>query len=258
MAALGAQEHGGRRRALLPRLRRLPAPRSGERRSHHPARRVPDQLHALPARNRAGHAADDVRVPDAGRAPVRLRGRQCLDVRRLDRDVGSDPDGAPDHAPEQDGHLVGRAPALCRASRRPWRSSPAMRWRPRMPELDAETGHRAADRRGSTRETSAVVVQYPDILGRITDLDANRRGGAGRRRAADRGGDRAGRARPDQVAGRNGRRHRRRRRPVRSASGSSSAGPMSGCSPAARSMSGKCRAASPAKRSMPRASAASC
>ena len=85
-----AQEHGRGRCALLPRLRRLPAPRPGERRSYHPARRVPDQLHALPARDRAGHAADAVRVPDAGRAAVRLRGRQCVDVRRLDRDVGSD------------------------------------------------------------------------------------------------------------------------------------------------------------------------
>ena len=113
MTALVAQEHGRGRRALLPRLRRLPASRPGERRPHHPARRVPDQLHALPARDRAGHAADAVRVPDAGRAAVRLRGRQRVDVRRLDRDVGSDRHGAPHHAAEQDDHLVGRAPALC-------------------------------------------------------------------------------------------------------------------------------------------------
>src|SRR3546814_4503876 len=41
-----------------------------KRRPYHPARRVPDQLHALPARNCAGHPADAVRVPDSGRAPV--------------------------------------------------------------------------------------------------------------------------------------------------------------------------------------------
>ena len=131
MTALVAQEHGRGRRALLPRLRRLQAPHPGERRPYHPARRVPDQLHALPARDRAGHAADDVRVPDAGRAAVRLRGRQCVDVRRLDRDVGSDPDGAPHHAPEQDDHLVGRAPALCQRREDDGASSPRTRSTPR-------------------------------------------------------------------------------------------------------------------------------
>ena len=45
--------------------RGLSPPCPGERRSPDPARRVPDRLHALPARNRAGHAADAVRVPDA-------------------------------------------------------------------------------------------------------------------------------------------------------------------------------------------------
>ena len=37
-----------------------------DRRPHDPARRVPDLLHALPARDRAGHAAVAVRVPDPG------------------------------------------------------------------------------------------------------------------------------------------------------------------------------------------------
>ena len=52
----------------------------GERRPSDPARRVPDRLHALPAGNRAGHAAGAVRIPDAGRAALRLRRRQRLDV----------------------------------------------------------------------------------------------------------------------------------------------------------------------------------
>ena len=109
----GAQELGRGRRTLLPRLRCLPPPYSGERRPHHPARRVSDQLHALSARDRAGHAADAVRIPDPGRPAVRLRGRQCVDVRWIDRDVGSHRHGAPDHAPDQNADLVGRAPALC-------------------------------------------------------------------------------------------------------------------------------------------------
>ena len=109
---LGPQEHGGGRGALLPRLRRLQASHPGERRPHHPARRVPDRLHALSAGNRAGHAAGSFRIPDPGRSAVRLRGRQRIDVRRLHGDVGSHRHGSPHHAAEQDDHLVRRASAL--------------------------------------------------------------------------------------------------------------------------------------------------
>ena len=113
----GAQEHGRGRSALLPRLRRVQASRPGERRPSHPARRIPHRLHALPARNRAGHAAGPVRIPDPGRAAARLRGRQCVDVRRLDRLLGSDRHGAADHAAEEGDRLVGAPPALCRGVR---------------------------------------------------------------------------------------------------------------------------------------------
>ena len=41
---------------------------------------IPDQLHALPAGNLAGHPAGPVRVPDPGRQPDRHGGRQRLDV----------------------------------------------------------------------------------------------------------------------------------------------------------------------------------
>ena len=108
----GTQEHGGGRGALLPRLRRLQASHPGERRPHHPARRVPDRLHALSAGNRAGHAAGSVRIPDPGRSAVRLRSRQRVDVRRLHGNVGSHRHGSPHHSAEQDDHLVGRASAL--------------------------------------------------------------------------------------------------------------------------------------------------
>ena len=87
---------------------------------------------------------------------------------------------------------------------------------------------------------------------------ADRRRGASRRRAAGRGRHRAGRARPHQVAGRDGRGHRRRRRPVdrrRPAVRRALCRPVRHtreiCPPDAR-------AASPARPSMPRASAASC
>ena len=209
----GAQEHGRGRGALLPRLRRLPPPRPGERRPSHPARRVPDRLHALPAGNRAGHAAGAVRIPDPGRAAAtaaRSPMPRCTTARP--------PAGK--RSAWRGGSRGGRRRSSRRActrimsrSARRWPSSPATRSTPRCRSSSAATD---AERliAAIDGETSCVVVQYPDILGRITDLDADRRGGACQGRAADRGGDRAGRAGPDQVAGRDGRRHRRRRGPV--------------------------------------------
>ena len=80
LGALAARNVAGGLGAVLLRRRRLPAPCAGERRSSDPALRVPDHLHALPARDRAGHAAVSVRVPDPGRAADRHGGRQRLDV----------------------------------------------------------------------------------------------------------------------------------------------------------------------------------
>ncbi len=94
----GGEEPRGRRRAVLPRRRRLSPPRAGERRSSDPALGVPDQLHALSAGDLAGHAAGAVRIPDPGRGADRHGGRQRLDVRRLDRLRRGDADGAPPDA----------------------------------------------------------------------------------------------------------------------------------------------------------------
>ena len=96
-AGMAAREHGGRVGAVLRRRRRLPPPRAGERRSPDPALGVPDLLHALPAGDRAGHAAIPVRVPDPGREAHRHGGGQRLDVRRLDRRRRGGADGAPPH-----------------------------------------------------------------------------------------------------------------------------------------------------------------
>ena len=57
-AGAGGQEHRRRARcAVLLRGRRLSPPCAGDGGPHHPALGVPDQLHALPAGNRPGHAA---------------------------------------------------------------------------------------------------------------------------------------------------------------------------------------------------------
>ena len=120
----GAQRRGGRG-AVLPRRRRLSPSCAGERRPSDPALGIPDQLHALPAGDRAGHAAGPVRVPDPGRAADRHGGRQRLDVRRLDRLRRGDADGASRHAPAQGGAVGRPASALRRDVARPWRAWPA-------------------------------------------------------------------------------------------------------------------------------------
>ena len=70
-----------RRRALLPRRRDVRPLRAGARRRDHPALRVPDPVHAVPARGLPGRAAGDVRVPDRDLGAHRAAGRQRLAVR---------------------------------------------------------------------------------------------------------------------------------------------------------------------------------
>ena len=113
MAAMAARSlaAGG---AVLPRSRGLQAPHSGERRSSDPALRVPDQLHAVPARDRPGYAEGSVRIPDAGCDPDRHGGRQRVDVRRLDRLRRGDADGAPADEARQDGAVRRPASAIRR------------------------------------------------------------------------------------------------------------------------------------------------
>ena len=178
LAGAGRQQSGRGRGALLPRLRRLSPSCSGERRSSDPARRVPDQLHALPARDRAGHAAGAVRVPDPGGAALRLRCRQRLDVRRLDRLLGGDRDGAADHAARQGDPLERAASRIMSRSRKTMARVHRRRARytrcPSWPR--SRTSTRLLD--AIDGETSCVVVQYPDILGRIGDLVRARGAGA--------------------------------------------------------------------------------
>ena len=125
-----------------------------------------------------------------------------------------------------------------------------------LPELTAETdAERLIAAIGP--ETSAVVVQYPDILGRITDL-------APIAEAAHAAGALLIAVVTEPVAlGLISRRARwaptsSSAKARASASACSSAVPMSACSPAARSTCGRCRGVSPARLSTPRASAALC
>ncbi len=136
-----------------------------ERRPPHPALGVPDLLHALPAGDRAGHAAISLRVPDPGREPDRHGGRQRLHVRRLDRHRRGGADGAP---PDSGGRRY--SPAACirniaRWSRRS-RAWPATRWSSLPPDpLGTEAILAAID-----GETSCVVVQSPSFYGQLIDL----------------------------------------------------------------------------------------
>ena len=108
--------------AVLHRRRRLPPSCALDRRLHDPARRVPDLLYAVPARDHAGHAAVPVRVPDPGEPAHRHGGGQRLDVRRLDGGVRGRADGQPHHAPHQGADLGRAASALSHASSRPPRT----------------------------------------------------------------------------------------------------------------------------------------
>ena len=136
---------------------------------------------------------------------------------------------------------------------------------PRPPRAQAGHGSRAATDRSRadsvaqavTDQTAAVVVQYPNFLGQLEDVRGDRRGGARQGRAGDR--DR----RPDQpglaqAPGRLRGRHRRGRRPVAGQSPVLRRARTWESWPAARNMSGRCRAGSSARRPTATASAAGC
>ena len=130
--------------SLLPRRRRLSPPCAGDRRPSDPALGIPDQLHALPAGDLAGHAAGPVRIPDPGRGADRHGGRQRLDVRRLDRLRRGGADGPSRDAPAQGG-AVGRPASAIRRRRRARLGAMANDEVVRLP-LDprAARGHRGA------------------------------------------------------------------------------------------------------------------
>ena len=64
LSGLATRNSDAESAGLLHRRRDVRPLRAGDRRRDHPALRVPDPLHALPAGDLAGRAAGDVRVPD--------------------------------------------------------------------------------------------------------------------------------------------------------------------------------------------------
>ena len=162
-------------------------------------------------------------------------------------------DGASRHA-AQEGRAVGRAASA--VSRR-GRDAVALR---RRAGRCADAGPEGAEDiiARIDAETSCVVVQYPSVYGHIRDLQPIAEAAHAKGALLVVGRDRGRGARRHQGAGRDGRRHRRRRGPVdRQRLELRRALRRPVCH--AREVScARCRAGSPARRSMPRAGAASC
>ena len=134
--------------------RRLQPFAVGGYRHDHPARRIPDLLHAVPGGNQPGHAAGDLRVSNADVRADRAGSGQRLDVGRLDGHDRGRADGRPSDGPPA------RAGGAVAPSRIPGRSG----------DLRAQFG--AGDPRN-----------------RLHGVGADRHGGAGRRdRCRNRGG----------------------------------------------------------------------
>ncbi len=160
LGALAAKNMTAFGRAVLRRRGGVQAPRPGVGRPHHPARRVPDQLHAVPARDRAGHAAGPVRVPDAGRAADRHGGRQCEHVRWLDGDDGGRVHGAASHPPDQ-GAGVERGPSALRQRAEDADALHRRRGRHANPRLHPRRRPRRTGEPRSTRRRAASSSRTP-------------------------------------------------------------------------------------------------
>ena len=164
-------------------------------------------------------------------------------------------DGAPRHPAPQGGALRRPASALRRGRRDRCRAWPATRSSPLPPDVPATRGPRWPR---STPRPSCVVVQTPDVFGNLRDLAPIAEKRARRRRAADRRLHRGRVARPRRAAGRDGRRHRRRRGPVDRQRAELRRALCRPVRHARRNSCARCPAASAARRSTPRAGAASC
>ena len=137
-----------------------------------PARRIPHQLHALPGRNYAGHAASDLRIPDHDRRADRHGCGQRQHVRRVNRRGRSGDDGRPrNRAAARPSSPRPFIPNIARCSP-PTRSIRACRRRSlattRRPAASILTALDAA----VTEETAAVLVQSPNFFGVIEDIPA--------------------------------------------------------------------------------------
>ena len=88
LRALAGAQRLDRGRGVVPRRRDVRPLHPGAGRLDHPALGVPDPVHAVPARDLAGRAAGDVRVPDRDLGADRAAGLERLGVRGAERGRG--------------------------------------------------------------------------------------------------------------------------------------------------------------------------
>ena len=206
-ARAGGPQRLGRRRDQLRRRGHVRPLRAGAGGLDRAALGVPHPLHALPARDLAGRAAGDVRVPDRDLRAHRPAGLQRVSVYEGPSAVGA-------------GRL--RWPDARTSARSSWPRAACTRtrWR-RCGRLSHGYGTEVVEvplRDGATDpdalaaavddDTGAVFLQQPNFLGAIEDLDALAAPRQGHRRAARRR-RRPDHAGPAQAAGRARRRPRR-------------------------------------------------
>ena len=167
----GGAQPPRRRRGQLPRRGHVRPLRAVAGRHDPRALRVPHAVHALPARDLAGRAAGDVRVPDGDLGAHRPAGVERVGVRGPER-------GGRRRLPGEAGDRRGQArgqprtpPALARRARAPTPPATAWRsWRCRSTDegaTDVDALAAAVD-----DDTAAVFVQQPNFLGTVEDLGA--------------------------------------------------------------------------------------
>ena len=139
--------------------------RPGHHRFAGAARRVPHQLHALPGRDYAGHAAGHLRVPDHDRRAHRHGRGQRQHVRRIDGRGGGGDDGGARNGPAQGRcrvHGSSRIPrGACHLREAPGPANNA-RW---LRQRDRPRRSQSAGRRGFRRDRSRSRPE-PEFLRR--------------------------------------------------------------------------------------------
>ena len=184
-ARAGRAQRRRRSRDQLPRRRDVRPLRAGDRRRDHQPLRVPDPVHAVPARDLPGRPAGDVRVPDG--------------------DVGADRPAGLQRRPLR-GPVRGRRGRLPgdRRDKRPQRFVVSRGVHPHSRETlatyaagyGAEVVEVAAGRTASPTpprspaaiddDTAAVFLQNPNFLGAVEDVEALGEAAKRARRAARR------------------------------------------------------------------------
>ena len=171
LAALAARNRQRRGGDHLPRGRHVRPLRPGADRHAAVALRVPHAVHAVPARDLAGRAPGDVRVPDGDLGADRPAGVERVGVRGAERGGGGRlPREARDEAAPSWWRAAGSTRTRAPRSRR---TRPATAWRSWRSPLDDEGAHRRRGARGAVDDdTAAVFVQQPNFLGTVEDLGA--------------------------------------------------------------------------------------